>query len=1160
MRPLWLPVAVGVALALAACGGEHQRSPARGEGEGEGPGEGEGEGPAEGEGEGPAEGEGEGPAEGEGEGPAEGEGEGAAEGEGEGPDLTRPKVVNVFSPDGRNVTVHFDEAMDPETASAAANYRIEGNDASTLGVLAAQPRGEFVALSIDPGARIDGRVRYTCHVTGVADLVGNEVDPDANKGVIKRTQYLAIVWHQHQPLYHDPARDELIGPWVRKHCTKDYWDMAAIVGEQPDVHVNINLTPVLLNQLSIYLDRLGPYVDAAAGTIDAEGFLARWQGHTDQFLDLLLLPTPEPEEATNEQILLFYKGAWATVSTSDPIMQRFPEYVALRDKNRSTYTRDDFLHLKVFFELAWFDPDFLLGPVELEDGSVVDLSDVLEHRADGTYVLRSPATEALARRLVVDNYKIMKNVVPVHRRLLWDPEARTGQIEVTTTPFFHPILPLVHDTSLAAQGQPFDPLPNPAYSQPEDANAQVAKAVRFHTDLFGKPPRGMWPGEGSVAEPVVEHFVNNGISWIATDQLVMERSGGAEPWFPYRVDVDGAQGDGGDRDDELMMVFRDAALSDKVGFSFQTLRPEEAAEQFMGDLTAMAPRFGADDRLVTVILDGENAWENYTRDHDGKGFLRALYRRLQESYEAGEVVSVAVSEYIDGNPARNVPEHPIHEQRELEPLWAGSWIGANFAVWIGEGEENQAWQYMATTRGALARSGLPRPNPSARGPAVDLGSRAYWIWRAWEELYAAEGSDWFWWYGADMTTPGNNDTPFDRAFRSHLTGVYEAVNRARALAGEEAMDVPEFAPIVQATPKAVRGPFEVPPVVDGQFLPNESEWDRVGGFFFDSDSPGAILSPDDDLAQVFYGYDEEALYVAGLFNEDLSAKVGTDYQVRVYLPHKHITDAATGSFAEDPHNETTRVGEPVQFFGAGAAREVMADFSGAAVAAGLAYADGAGGWDAQPGHGIEVGGPLAGGRILELRVPFVDLGQALGDPLEIVVEATGAGARIDAAPTVGSKVVFEDVTNLVYVQFEADVTAGRVPLDSYVQIRTPPPPQGQGIVYLSGNHDKLDNWNPNSIALRDDGTDGDRVAEDRVWTKVIGFPPGTILRYKYTIGLPTDEGRWPGTEEFPLTERGLDVPLDPEVRLLRVRDTFADRPQPSGTVAPGTVITENPEG
>ncbi len=1082
----------------------------------------------------------------------------------EGPDETRPKVLNVFSPDGAGVTVHFDEDVDPASANVPGNYSITSEEGGPgLRVVAARvQRGEFVALTLDPASVIDPEVRYLCRASRVADLAGNTVDPAADKGIIRRAQYVAIVWHQHQPFYYDPARDEMSGPWVRKHATKDYWDMAAVVGEFPDVHVSINLTPVLLIQLELYLERMTEFVDPFNNTMDVQGFLDRWEGKTDPWIDLLLRPTPTLEqgaedEATEEEIERYFKGAWATVSTSDPMMARFPEYEALRDKNRATYSREDLLHLKVFFELAWFDPDFLVGPVAMEDGSIVDLSDIVEASADGTYTLIEPATEELAHRLVVENYKVMANVVAVHRRLLWDPELRTGQIEVTTTPFYHPILPLIHDTELARQGQPFDPLPGPPFSYAGDARAHVAKAMRFHTDRFGIPPRGMWPGEGSVAEPVIGAFVDAGVQWIGTDQKVMERSGGGGArWFPYKVDVDGVQGDGGDRDDELFMVFRDTALSDKIGFAFQTLTGEVAAGEFMNDVLANAPPFGAPDRLVTVILDGENAWEQYTKEHDGKGFFRAMYRRLQEAYEVGEVVPVTVSEFIDGNPLRSVPAHPTHEQRELEPLWAGSWIDSTFGIWIGESEENQGWGYLAQTRAALQRSGLPRPNAWASDPEPDPDSRAYWIWRAWEEMYAAEGSDWFWWYGADMTSPGNDDTPFDRSFRAHLAAVYQAMNRALELGGERLIDTPEFAPIVQATPKAVRGPFEDPPGIDGRFTPDEGEWDTVGGFFFDNDSPGAIQSPDDHLAQAFYGYDDEALYVAGAFNVDLSTKQGSDWQLRVYLPHKHITDPETGAHRQDPHNQATRAGTELQVFGDGVAREITVDLSaGDGPQTRLAYADGQQGWIDQPAHSIDLGGPVAGGRLLELRIPFADLDQAFGDPLEIVMVVTEGARELDLAPTVGSKVIFEDVTNLVFMSFEVDVTGDAVALDTYVPIETPPPPAGNGTIYMAGNHDKLDNWNPNSIAMRDDGEGGDAVAGDRIWSRVIGFPPGTILRYKYSSGLPRDEGKWSRTEEFPLTERGLDVPADPDIRGVRVQDTFADRPQPTGTAGPSTVIT-----
>ena len=1058
-----------------------------------------------------------------------------------GVDITKPYLLNAFSRDGSSVIVRFSEDMDPASTSVMNNYKILGSDSSMIGVTAVSVEGALSRLTLDPGTPINPQLTYEVLVTGVKDLAANGIDLTKNRGTIKRSVYLAIVWHQHQPLYYDPVRDQLIGPWVRKHATKSYYDMASILESYPNVHINFNLTSVLLYQLLMYLERMGPYVDTVNNTIDETAFLARWEGHTDAWIDFLLKDTPTPEAVTEEQIELIHKGAWALVSTSNAVMARFPEYEALRDKNRALYTTDDFLQLKAFFEVAWFDPDFLKGPVTLPEGEVVDLSDLIEER-NGKFYRRRPFTEEDCNRLVVENFKIMKNVIPIHKKL-----QDRGQIEVLTTPFYHPILPLIYNTNLARHGQPIDPLPSPAFNYPDDAFAQVAKAVKFYFDLFGRLPRGMWPGEGSVAEEIVGLLAENGIKWIATDQAVLSRSQPSQQphWRPYKIDGDTVVGTGGSTADEVLILFRDNALSNKVGFTFAGLTGDVASTEFINDVLRMAPTFGNPDRVVTVIMDGENPWESYLRDYDGKGFLNSLYGKLNSAYQTGEIVSVNVSEYITGNPSRQIEPHSISSHNELEPLWAGSWIDATFSIWIGENEENQGWNYLIQARADLENSNLARPNPYADEPS-DKTSREYYIWRAWEEMYAAEGSDWFWWYGFDMTTPGNDDTPFDRAFRSHLTGMYTFANLAGA-----GLTIPEFSPIVQATPKPLRDKFSTAPTIDGMFIPDEGEWDTVCGYFFDNDSPGAIVSPTDDIGVVYYGYSDTAFYLAILANEDLSAKLNSTYKIATYFSHKHIVNSSTGETSSDPANSTTRFGQEIQFNSAGAARELLLTFNGSQVAATLSTADGQGAWNAVGAHTIQVGGPVNGGKLIELKIPFSDLNLALGDPLEMWIVAAENDQVVDTAPFLGSKVIFEDATNLVYITFEVDVSGSTIPVDLYTAIEHMPPPTGDGIVYIAGTHDKLGGWIPNKISLRDDGNGGDRVANDRIWTGVFGFPPQTMLKYKYTIAKPSDQGRWAG-EEYPLTNRGYTVP---SVGKVLIKDIFADRPQPTGTLGPNSVIT-----
>ncbi len=1079
-----------------------------------------------------------------------------------GQDTTPPQVVSAFSTDGKSVTVRFSEPVDPKTGGSKQNYDIVGSDSSHIAVTQAQVNNVFVKLALDPNAHIDPELTYKVWVSNVTDLAGNVVDPQAHKAVITRTVYVAILWHQHQPLYLDPAKDELEGPWVRKHGVKDYYPMARLIKDYPDVHLTINLTAVMLNQLiTYYLDRLSPFLDKKKDRIDTQAFFAKWKGHTDPWVDLLLEPTPDPlgqkgPKPTDQQIELFYDGPWSCLSTSDALMSFFPKYQELRQKNPLTYTYDDLLNLKIYFELAWFHPMFLRGPVKLEDGSVVDLTDVVKRDQAGKFTLAVPPSDDLANRLLAEEVKILNNIIPIHKSLRYDPVAHTGQVELTTTPYYHPILPLLVSTDSARENQPFDKLPKPPFAFPQDANAQVAMAVRFYQDLFGAKPLGMWPGEGSVSEAAISAFVNNGIKWVATDQQVLQESlGGSLPPFaqyqPYMVDTDTVKGQAGPSDRKMAIFFRDTALSNKVGFTFQPMWGQVSAGEFLKDVARMAPKFGGGDRLMVMIMDGENAWESYTKTMDGEGFLRALYKDLEDGFRVGEVVPVTMSEYILGNPKRNVPPHPIDSLKELEPLSAGSWIGGNFAIWIGEPEENLGWDYLRRARTDLQNSGLQQPDPTLEPPKPAENAK-YYTFKAYDEIYAAEGSDWFWWFGSDMESPSHDDTPFDRGFRAHLTGMYDAANKALGMLGKPLMNVPDFPPIIQAKAQSPGGPFTTPPTIDGKFVPNESEWLSDGGTFFDNDS-GAIANPLDDMAQIYYGYDSTGFYVAIVLNRDITA-IGTPFQVDVLVNQKHILDAQTGQFTQNPYSQKDPFGNDLGFVTGGAAWDVRLTYNGGAPQVSLLAADSSGTFKPTDASGILAAGPVNHSKLIEMKLPWSVLQMAMGDPLEFMVETSKSGSLRDKAPNLGGKLVFEDVTRLVYVTFQVDVSGKTTPIDTYGPINNPPPPAGKGIVMIAGNQDKLGAWIPNKIPLRDDGKGGDKVAGDQVWTGVFGFMPGTLIRYKYTIGTPKDKARWSGTEEFPLTERGFTVTKDPDCHKMVIKDIFADRPQPTGTMGPHSTL------
>jgi alpha-amylase/alpha-mannosidase (GH57 family) len=615
----------------------------------------------------------------------------------------------------------------------------------------------------------------------------------------KSTVYLNIIWHQHQPLYVNPESDQLQGPWVRTHATKDYYDMAAMLEAYPDIHCNINLTSSLLQQLlQYYVERLRPYVDTRTNRVDTEGLWKVWKGKTDPWIDLALTPTAS---FGDREKAFLYRNVWNAFGISEVQISRFPAYEALKKRWEAAgeadpeFTEQEMRELKFWFYLAHFDPDFLRGPVTITDGTVCDLSDLVERR-EGHWHLRRPVTEDDCNRIVAESYKVMANVVPVHRKLLFNPRTGAGQVDVITTPFYHPILPLIYDSDLARRCQPGDPLP-PRFSYPEDADAQIARAVKMYREVFGIAPTGMWPGEGSVAQPVLPILRRHGILWTASDVKVLQRSApaGRPNTTAYRFPA--AEAAAGSPERWMALVFRDTELSDRIGFKYQNYRGEEAAEDFVQSIRRLAPASGEPDVLVTVILDGENAWEWYRQDEDAKEFLHAFYRKLTALARDRQVMTVTTTEYLTGNPTRGVPAHPMDTLPAMEELWPGSWINGNYDTWIGEAEENRAWEYLLRARTDLAAMGIPQPDPAAERPAA--GTRAWNAWMAWEAMYAAEGSDWFWWYGADQSAPAG-DQPFDVAFRTHLENVYRF---AQAAGGRIAS--PGFDPIIVSTTRGEGG-------------------------------------------------------------------------------------------------------------------------------------------------------------------------------------------------------------------------------------------------------------------------------------------------------------------------------------------------------------------
>jgi alpha-amylase/alpha-mannosidase (GH57 family) len=504
---------------------------------------------------------------------------------------------------------------------------------------------------------------------------------------------LALLWHMHQPYYEDLATGEHTLPWVRLHAIKDYWGMVALLREFPRIRVTFNLVPSLVVQVQAFAENRA----------------------RDRHLALGLKPASElTAEEARWMVANGFHAPYAQM------IGPYPRYAELHAscQARRPFDEHDLRDLQVWHKLAWMDPDLLVTDPRLVALVHHDRDYTEDHKA----VLRTIELELLAR------------VIPEYR----EAGAR-GQVELATSPFYHPILPLLCDSDVHLRAHPQAARPRQRFARPEDARRQIDRAIAFHEAAFGQRPLGMWPSEGSVSDQAVQLVADAGLSWVATDEDILSRSLG-QPMRPellyraYRVGAGPA------------ILFRDHALSDRIGFHYQSWDATAAVADFLGRVREAGRRYadatGGEAGIVSVILDGENAWEHYPGG--GRPFLRALYGALER---ANDIQTVTMAEAAAG-PAAALPG-----------LFPGSWINGDFYIWIGHRDDHRAWDQLSAARATF----------DAREALVDATARD----RALEEILIAEGSDWFWWYGDDHSS--DHDAEFDELFRRHLRNAYAAL-------------------------------------------------------------------------------------------------------------------------------------------------------------------------------------------------------------------------------------------------------------------------------------------------------------------------------------------------------------------------------------------------
>ena len=601
----------------------------------------------------------------------------------------------------------------------------------------------------------------------------------------KKKLYLAFMWHMHQPYYKDDISGEYKMPWVFLHAIKDYYELVRYIEKFSSIKATFNVVPSLLEQLREY----------------ESGFV------NDSLLSLIKkhVSVLTVEEKKKLSTMLFY-------SNPKTMILPLKRYAELYDKKNSFKDSDDFalqisddemVDLQVLFLLSW-------------------CSNALRERSKVVSSMLSKGrgfAHADKEELFEELFGFIKTIIPYYDRM-----QKEGRIEVSTTPYYHPILPLLLDKNAAKEADRWAVTPKEFADFRSDAAMHVKDAVSYYEGLFGAAPSTFWPAEGSVSVEALRLLSSNGVKHVGADEDVLFKS--IEGRLRSNLYKKYYVGD----DYKIGVLFRDKGLSDLLGFTYSNKNPKEAAADFISRLSQIKDTLSFNP-VVPIILDGENAWEYY--DNNAKDFFEALYEEIER---ADWCETLTFSEVFQKDDV---------ESGYIEHIKPGSWIYGTFSTWMGHEEKNRGWELLSIAKNSY------EAKKSILTEEADKKAK--------KELMIAEGSDWFWWYGDDHYTPQADE--FDELFRKHLINIYKIIG--------ETPPQKMFEPICKVkTGKQRSKPKNyVSPTIDGQ-ISDFYEW--LGGGYVDLDADFSVMdSGGFHFEKLFWGFDDENIYFAikGKFDE-----------------------------------------------------------------------------------------------------------------------------------------------------------------------------------------------------------------------------------------------------------------------------------------------------
>ena len=616
----------------------------------------------------------------------------------------------------------------------------------------------------------------------------------------------------HQPSYKLNEDSDYLLPWVRMHAVKDYLDMVLLAKDFPNLKLNFNLVPMLLQSITDYAEN----------------------NFQDVHSRLSITPIEDLSDDDKRFILsnFFDANFNSMISHHEAYKNLYEKRVVQNVYDIEAYTNQEYADIMAWFNLAWFDPIYGEIYPELKQLAEKGYGFTLEDR----------------KNILKYQYEIIKQIIPTYKKYLQD-----GKIEITTSPMYHPILPILLDIKCAHRNIPNPEVLPSNLKMAKDAIAQTKLALDKMEEIFGVRPKGIWPPEQCVSAKTLEMLSDLGIQWTITDEGILANSINfdfvrdfrghlTDPYHllkPYEYKT---------KNSKINVIFRDSMIPNLISFEYPNTNSHKAANDLYDRIKVIQSKIFAspdENHLLTIALDGENSWENY--EDDGSSFLREIYKLIEED---STLETVLISDYIEKD--KNI--------KPLSKIYSGSWINRNFQLWIGEPTKNQAWNALKKTRDDFMQFITSNPNHEN-------------IEKARHEIYIAEGSDWFWWYGEPNHS--GQDHIFDYLFREHLRNVYKLFN----------LDVPTYLNTPFALPSS---PSSLPtaamtPAMDGQ--------DKIDDEWLNA---GMITLPDmpysEDLKmfdKIKFGFDKDNLYLRFYIDEE--AKENNTHAIRqmyIYLRNR----------------------------------------------------------------------------------------------------------------------------------------------------------------------------------------------------------------------------------------------------------------------------------